>query len=651
MYEQHFGLGKHPFTAKATGADVFVGPQTAVAMASVKKALASQDAVITVSGPAGSGKSTIVGKALEAVGDSHRSIRIGRMSLDGSDALEFLLEELGVTTLPKGVIRQFAALRDTLQQLQDSGQRVVIVVEDAVVTGADTMAELEALTAADAGKSDGAAIVIMGDARLGDFLRDPQLARLAQRVRQRNQIAPLSPAELRGYLAHCFRNAGSDFNKLFDATAAVVIHGLCEGNPRMANNIVDASLAAAAAAGESPVSNTIIEDVGRAQFGLESSQPLAPKAAEEAVDDEPLEETPLATEPAEEALDEPVGASSLATESEPAAQAEEERGPDPVIVFSDAPPDEALAKAEIPELIQDTLPDLEILAPEVVATPSQAAPENVPDWDRDPTMAELRPDLDALEKAMAFAHSDAEEAAPPVLQPEPEPEPEPEPSIPTIEEIPEITLDNAIQARIDNKLIDEPGSASPGDEPSVAATSGDLPEVRVPAANSKKADQELERIAAELAKAKSIEDVDDRLAETLFGEELNLVAAQVVANGPGAHSANDGELALFDTGAAQMAQAAGTPVVDGLPADDPGLEPSLREPGNGHDPGPNVPARDLPTPEPIEDQINTSMTQTLKALNVRPPVSNPASVGELDDDDEFDDDEMRGGFFSRFRRS
>ena len=48
-------------------------------------------------------------------------------------------------------------------------------------------------------------------------------------------------------------------------------------------------------------------------------------------------------------------------------------------------------------------------------------------------------------------------------------------------------------------------------------------------------------------------------------------------------------------------------------------------------------------PESIEDQINTSMTQTLKALNVRPP-----PTIDIDDDD---DEESSGGFFSRFRRS
>ena len=76
------------------------------------------------------------------------------------------------------------------------------------------------------------------------------------------------------------------------------------------------------------------------------------------------------------------------------------------------------------------------------------------------------------------------------------------------------------------------------------------------------------------------------------------------------------------------------------------LHPSLQETGDGADPDADVPARDIETPQSIEDQINTSMTQTLKALDVKPPLSDSL---DLDDDEE--EDEKKGGFFSRFRRS
>ena len=49
-------------------------------------------------------------------------------------------------------------------------------------------------------------------------------------------------------------------------------------------------------------------------------------------------------------------------------------------------------------------------------------------------------------------------------------------------------------------------------------------------------------------------------------------------------------------------------------------------------------------PDPIEEQITTSLTQTMKALKVNP---DPAAIN----DDDNDDDGRKRGFFSRFRRS
>ena len=200
---------------------------------------------------------------------------------------------------------------------------------------------------------------------------------------------------------------------------------------------------------------------------------------------------------------------------------------------------------------------------------------------------------------------------------------------------------------------------------------------------AKKADAEIEKIAAELARAKSIEDVDDKLAETLFGEEISLVAAQIVASGAASESANDEELQLFDTQATSISQATGTSQSEAMALDGPeiavsletrehsgesgldlsasqrlktvralnaDLHPSLREAG---DEAPAPVADAMPgvavSPEPIEDQINTSITQTLKALNVKSPSSAMANSANGYEDDE--PEEKKGGFFSRFKRS
>ena len=337
---------------------------------------------------------------------------------------------------------------------------------------------------------------------------------------------------------------------------------------------------------------------------------------------------------------------------------------DPVIVFADedAPDSD---DDDVPELIQDTLPDLAILAPElaIVDDPepepepepesTTVVNEEIPAWERDPTLAQLKPDLEALEAAMAFAHGA------PVSEPEPAEDdtravaaeaPEEAP-----EDIPEITLDKSIEIGVESELPAAAGEAEPGKVPT--------------------ADAELEKIAAEIAKARTLEDVDDKMAETLFGAEISMIAAQVIANAPPEQPANDelqleepvipeAPAAVPEVPAAAVGNAPNRtvnvteeisletsqpPVAEGamdLSASQrlktvralnagihPAAAPPTPQPTNG------TPAVE-DSPDSIEDQINTSITQTLKALKV------PADV-----ENEEPEDTSKSGFFSRFRRS
>ena len=237
-----FGLNKNPFSTLPRGADVFIGPQAADLVNALRTALGPGDAVAVINGPTGVGKTTLTNYALDVLFRKRKTVRLGRAPLQAENVLEALLIVLGVTNRPVDRERRFHILRDALQQYEAAGLNVIILVEDALAAGAEVLAELAALTAGTAGKSSGAKMVLMGGDSLPDLLDSPALADLHERIALQHTINALSAAETHGYLRHCFRNVGGDFNELFAADCDGLLHRICDGNPRAVKRLTEVAL-------------------------------------------------------------------------------------------------------------------------------------------------------------------------------------------------------------------------------------------------------------------------------------------------------------------------------------------------------------------------------------------------------------------------
>jgi type II secretory pathway predicted ATPase ExeA len=708
MYEQHFGLDKRPFRSDATGKDVFVGPSVAAAMAGMKKALSANDAIVTVSGAVGSGKTTLAEHTLASFSGHQIIVRVARMRLDSSDVLELLLDRLDINDKPTSTLQRFAVLRRTLRQLEKDKTRVFVIIEDGVRLGADTLAEIETLTSADAGPSEGASVILMGDDSLTKLLEDAQLARIQQRIRRRVAVAPLSVTELHGYLRHSFRVAGGEFETIFEGKAAAVLHDLSGGVPRICNNLVVSAMTAAADQNQQQVATQLLGQIAESDYGLSTeiidvSAPIEAPAQQDP-EPEPVPESEPVPEPEPVAEPEPAAEAEPVPEPapEPASNREliELSVPDLKILSPDVEHDPTIEIAILEEpspepdpdpvgnadLTELSVPDLQTLSPDVERDPtiqlaileepvSESEPEPVPEapselqLDSEATVAEMEPDLDALEQAMAFAKGGGDE----LLSEDDEGSPESEPK--AIGGIPEITLDGSISERVKTAQLKIPDEESP--EASTDASTTPVPAAAPVQDEKSKADAELAQIALELSRAKSLEDIDDKLAETLFGEEINSIAAQFAvkslednpppaeppakppsqpANEPANADAPSDGLVLelvSDPGNAPAKEAPRQVVANNKPItvsqrlrtvralnDDP--KPATPNPDTSS--GSRPPISEPPgTPVSIEDQFSTSTpdTQTQKASINHLPVP---------DDDE-DEKNSKTGFFSRFKRS
>ncbi|HEX5789246.1 MAG TPA: AAA family ATPase [Woeseiaceae bacterium] len=821
MYVEYFRLQRKPFRANPKGAEVFVGPQTARIVKSMKAALVGGDAVVTVTGPAGIGKTALVARALDAWSQSLEVLRLPRAHLGHDEVVSFLLDQLAVNNAPVGMLRRVLACRAELTRRSRAGRAVCIVVEDAERIGEDALVELEALTSADGADDDGARMVLMGGERLHALLDTPPLARLVQRTRLRFRAEPLNPGELLAYLKHSLRLAGGEYDEIFAADVAPVLHQLCGGVPRLANTIVETVLADAADRKRRPVTAEFVARIGREQFSLDCRLATAPPATATATTTEAAATPEVPRAPAAPAgrTATPNGRVAAATASGKAPHSAKsetgDRGRDTLPDLDVLAPDLAGRvaagdeSAEIPTLFTstrmaaptpaDALDDPPVAvaepgptqgentpaapvartpaasparppatpaartpatpaartpaapaarpaatagtpvtptAPEepapvlaksaepvVTAPASDSAANDVPAWDKDPTLAELRPDLEALELAIASIAEDAPAKRPVSADTE---VPVVELRDPTLGGVPAITLDVAIQQKIaeatealrkhDATIAEEeldapqavtpagpaaapkPTAALPAARPKPGAATAPAPPKPAPAASTPavrpaparpaapdaRAD-DMKMVAESLAKARSLEDVDDRMAETLFGEEFSALAAAVAANAPmpedGAASGgaparvhavtggndNEGSGTSGDTESVESAmerefrEVYGAEAIEvSLQGDRPrgGLDLSasqrlatvralnaerkLSESARVRMPAANGGVR-VPRTVPaqsIEEQISTSLTQTLKTLSVRP----------ANDDDDDDDGERKGGFFSRFRK-
>lgn len=463
MYEAHFGLTSRPFGSKAEGAGIFSGPRQVETMTSVKKGLTALDAVVTVTGPVGVGKTSIVSRALDTISPNRMAAWVGRMQLAPDEVLHLLLAGFGVKAQAKGTIQRFAVFRRLLAERAAAGAPVAIVVEDANRIGVDALAELEALTAADTGDATGANIILMGQPNLKKLLAQPELARLNQRTRLRQAIEPLAQTEVNGYLKHCVRAAGGEYDKIFEAGVAEIVFACSDGIPRMINTLCASAMAAAMEDGLTSVPASLMHKVAVNAFGYEGPVP-------QAVTDTPSEdsvEVPVievkvdaadnsfpvagkagidADAPPAPATGSPVGAAAGQSSAEtygaddmdlPSARdmivesghypalpeaPEESRIAEPENPETVTGPEAAGVEAEsetkpsaeptIPELINDTQPELSVLPPK-----TDEAAIDVLDVDTESTAIQEQLSEDALKDPAPEARAEA------IAEPEPRAEP------------------------------------------------------------------------------------------------------------------------------------------------------------------------------------------------------------------------------------
>jgi general secretion pathway protein A len=246
MYLSFFGFKDEPFRLTPDPRYLHLSEPHQAALTALLEGIFYRKGLVMLTGPIGTGKTTLVHAALQIISDRKMPVRSALLFnpvLSRDEFLEMMLEEFEVTCSSPSKPRRLAALHQMLLDTQREGGTAVLFVDEAHLLSAELLEEIRLLGNADTHDGKLLQIVLSGQPELLTVMRRKELSALQQRIAARANLRPLTAAETGVYVAERLRAAGSSGPSPFTPEALETLHSFSRGVPRLINLIGDACLA------------------------------------------------------------------------------------------------------------------------------------------------------------------------------------------------------------------------------------------------------------------------------------------------------------------------------------------------------------------------------------------------------------------------
>ncbi|HYM35350.1 MAG TPA: FHA domain-containing protein, partial [Steroidobacteraceae bacterium] len=138
-----------------------------------------------------------------------------------------------------------ATLNGFLIEQYSAGRRVLLIVDEAQNLSNKVLEEIRLLSGVETTKDKVLRIILAGQPELNDKLNSPEMIQLAQRIRLRFHLTPLSKTDMQSYIEHRLEVAGSHGREIFDVNTFPLIFRYTGGVPRLINTLCDTAMLSA----------------------------------------------------------------------------------------------------------------------------------------------------------------------------------------------------------------------------------------------------------------------------------------------------------------------------------------------------------------------------------------------------------------------
>lgn len=273
MYESFFGLRERPFDLTPNPRFIYLSGCHLEALSVVHYGIVGRKGITLVVGEAGTGKTTVIRTALEAIAQpTARCVYLSNPTLSRAEFYEFLAASFGLTAEAGGSKARFLLeFERLLTQRNMVKDLTALVIDEAQSLSIELLEEVRLLANLETLTDKLLPVVMAGQPELAERLDRPELRQLKQRVALRADLHPLGVRHVAAYIAGRIRKAGGDPLSVFTKEAVVLIHKVSGGIPRTVSVVCDNAMLAGFAAAVKPIGPDLVAEVSR-DFRLRGGQ-------------------------------------------------------------------------------------------------------------------------------------------------------------------------------------------------------------------------------------------------------------------------------------------------------------------------------------------------------------------------------------------
>ena len=244
MYLEFLGLRENPFSITSDPSFLYLSRKHREALSHMVYGIRERKGFIEITGEVGTGKTTLCKALLRHLDASTKTALILQPMLSELQLLQAVVQDFGLNPMRNNRLGLFNQLNNFLLDQAQMGNNIVLVIDEAQTLSTRLLEQIRMLSNLETDKQKLIQIILVGQPQLRERLLQPALEQLRQRIGVRYHITPLDADEVRTYIEHRLRVAGSGGDLEWTPEGSEEVFRCSRGVPRLINQICDRSLLA-----------------------------------------------------------------------------------------------------------------------------------------------------------------------------------------------------------------------------------------------------------------------------------------------------------------------------------------------------------------------------------------------------------------------